>query len=77
MNPMTRIRAIEAAIAKREAQAARDNREVVVANQKTAAEILAEDIRKIHSSYRPEALADVLKQKTGSNSNGSSNGHAV
>ena len=76
MNPMTRIRAIEAAIAKREAQAAHDNQQV-------AAEILAEDIRKIHSSYRPEALADVLKQKTSSkpidssNSNGSSNGHTV
>ena len=66
----SRIRAIEAAIAKREAQAARDNQQV-------AAEILAEDIRKIHSSYRPEALVNVLKQKTGSKSNGSSNGHAV
>ena len=75
MNPMNRIRAIEEAIAKRQTQAARDNQQV-------AAEILAEDIRKIHSSYRPEALADVLKQKTSSkpidssNSNGS-NGHTV
>jgi hypothetical protein len=73
MSHINRIRAIENAIAKR----------VVAAVQKTAAEIHAEDIRKIHSSYRPEALADVLKQKAGSkpiesgNSNGSSNGHAV